>query len=819
MEQKNPQQAALDEALVPIVDQVKINSFNMRIDPTKKQKEATYQVTLDILKLSSCYNAFLIITDEFVEPPPHDALVSFLKQLGYKGSLELVSDMYIDHMYQPWRAFLNIINKCLSRKKSDFQYQFDNRHSSANRREHIPYPRFTKVIIHYFLLKHGSIPKRHGSLIHTIKYDAVLGKLKFVSKGEEEQKKPSKLADLTTESNNNPKAQVTQVPDEPNDISGSSSSSSSGSDNETKDISSDDKVKDDDYKADEEMKDAENDKSEKAKEDHPVVPNPRSSLILSSAEYGNQFLNVSSNTSLVGILKDPTKIEIQSMVDVLIHQEDSAVLRTPLVDTVISMVIEKTTPTPTQIPPTTEAQVTPVSKFDPSLKFEQRFFKLEKKVEALSKVNQAEAIEESVQANLINEVKNQLPKLIPKVVSDYVKPRLESTAHDMQQSGSFQEHQKRLDLYNALIGSIGLDEAIAKGEINPAKVLKKRRCDDKDEDPPAKSDKEKKRRKQKDFEPSKDDQAGSSKKSNTPSKSSKTDNLPETPDLEWQKEPNADDGPEYNWFNELVNEEKDPLTFDDLMGTCRSNIVLEYNLEQCYLALSDQLDWTNPEGDKCLVDIRKPLPLRGPPGHLTIIVDFFFNNDLEYLKTGNKERKYIVSLTKTKAARYDLKDIEDMIPKLWSTVKEAYDKYVALGIYHWGPKRQLFYRSRIAAKSPHKSGAPQHFTVMNGNPSGISIKQHYDVSVMRTSKYGESDASTLENLILQTGNHVREILLKLNLPYYRFNQRWRFPIPSESNSQATCSYLIDKYKHMMKFQVHVTKSSATLIPNVFLEVM
>ncbi|GKC36187.1 hypothetical protein Tco_1048571 [Tanacetum coccineum] len=78
------------------------------------------------------------------------------------------------------------------------------------------------------------------------------------------------------------------------------------------------------------------------------------------------------------------------------------------------------------------------------------------------------------------------------------------------------------------------------------------------------------------------------------------------------------------WFKQdLVNAEKDPLTFDDLMGytidftkfsknrlkkdkitksdldgptfkllkgTCRNSIELEYNLEQCYLALSDQLD-------------------------------------------------------------------------------------------------------------------------------------------------------------------------------------------------------------------------------------
>nr|GFA48540.1 hypothetical protein [Tanacetum cinerariifolium] len=56
---------------------------------------------------------------------------------------------------------------------------------------------------------------------------------------------------------------------------------------------------------------------------------------------------------------------------------------------------------------------------------------LEKKGEVLSKFNQAEAIKKSVQANLINEVKNQQPKLIPKSMSDYVKPRLESTVRDM----------------------------------------------------------------------------------------------------------------------------------------------------------------------------------------------------------------------------------------------------------------------------------------------------------------------------------------------------------------------------------------------------
>ncbi|GKD31108.1 hypothetical protein Tco_1241886 [Tanacetum coccineum] len=80
------------------------------------------------------------------------------------------------------------IGSYLGSLREDFQYQIDNRETSAKRREQIPYPRFTKVIIHYFLSKHNSLPKRQASFINTIKYDSVMGKLKFVNKGKEHQK-------------------------------------------------------------------------------------------------------------------------------------------------------------------------------------------------------------------------------------------------------------------------------------------------------------------------------------------------------------------------------------------------------------------------------------------------------------------------------------------------------------------------------------------------------------------------------------------------------------------------------------------------------
>ncbi|GJR91409.1 hypothetical protein Tco_0215420 [Tanacetum coccineum] len=185
---------------------------------------------------------------------------------------------------------------------------------------------------------------------------------------------------------------------------------------------------------------------------------------------------------------------------------------------------------------------------------------------------------------------------------------------------------------------------------------------------------------------------------------------------------------EQTWFNDLVSAQKDPLIFDELMatpidfsnfaknclkldkitkadlvgpvynllkGTCQSNIELEYNTDECYKALTDRLDWENPKGDQCPFDLSKPLPLKGRPGHLTVASEYFFNNDLEYLKSSDPEKKYATSITKTKAARYELVGIEDMIPKQWSVTKVGYDKDIERGIKHWGPKRQLFYRSQL----------------------------------------------------------------------------------------------------------------------------
>ncbi|GJS19304.1 hypothetical protein Tco_0447936 [Tanacetum coccineum] len=270
---------------------------------------------------------------------------------------------------------------------------------------------------------------------------------------------------------------------------------------------------------------------------------------------------------------------------------------------------------------------------------------------------------------------------------------------------SFNKNPANNQLYHALMKALIKDEnAIDKGVADIVKDHKRKHDDDEnddDEDPPA-----------------------GSKQGTTLAKEPVEEPInwrPPTHVPEWNKRQVVLDQPAQPWFNQMVSASKDPLTFNDLMatpidfskyvlnglkiknltqdfllglafnllkGTCSSSIELEYNFQECFNALTDNLDWNNPEGDRYPFDLSKPLHLQGPLGHRTVVADYFFNNDLEYLKTSDPEVTYTTSTTKTKDARYEIKGIKDMVPTLWSTIKHAYDKDALMGIKHWGERRK-----------------------------------------------------------------------------------------------------------------------------------
>ncbi|GJT87457.1 hypothetical protein Tco_1069174 [Tanacetum coccineum] len=105
--------------------------------------------------------------------------------------------------------------------------------------------------------------------------------------------------------------------------------------------------------------------------------------------------------------------------------------------------------------------------------------------------------------------------------------------------------------------------------------------------------------------------------------------------------------------------------YELLKGTCTSSIELEYNMEECFKALTDKLNWNNPEGDRFPFNLTKPRPLKDP------------------------KKKYTTSIMKTKVARYKIVGIKKIVPTLWSATKVGYNKDAKKGIKHCGEKRQL----------------------------------------------------------------------------------------------------------------------------------
>ncbi|GJX84216.1 hypothetical protein Tco_0334990 [Tanacetum coccineum] len=146
----------------------------------------------------------------FNEVPDDETTFTFLINLGYKGPLYKHLSMHVDQMHQPWKTLAAIINKCLSGKSAsndmlrksridilcgmfceenvnypeliweDFAFQINNKELKNGRREIMPYPRFTEIIINHFLSKHQSLAKLKNLHTHTIKDDGVVNRLKFV---------------------------------------------------------------------------------------------------------------------------------------------------------------------------------------------------------------------------------------------------------------------------------------------------------------------------------------------------------------------------------------------------------------------------------------------------------------------------------------------------------------------------------------------------------------------------------------------------------------------------------------------------------------
>nr|GFB19249.1 hypothetical protein [Tanacetum cinerariifolium] len=175
------QQVVLDEALVPSTQRLRIRRSNFRLPSDIHSKESTLQVVYDVLRQSPFFKAFLVTADvpeiymqefwdtatvhqhsirfkmdtrkhivdleafremlhispripsqSFAELPFEEEILEFLRFLGHSAQIKTLTDVNVNKLYQPWRSFAIVINKCLTGKSTGFDWGLYHRRNNSS---------------------------------------------------------------------------------------------------------------------------------------------------------------------------------------------------------------------------------------------------------------------------------------------------------------------------------------------------------------------------------------------------------------------------------------------------------------------------------------------------------------------------------------------------------------------------------------------------------------------------------------------------------------------------------------------------------------
>nr|GEZ05285.1 retrovirus-related Pol polyprotein from transposon TNT 1-94 [Tanacetum cinerariifolium] len=245
--QLNLEKLAMDEALVPTAQRLKIGWRNFRLLSDIKSKESTLQLVYDVLHRCPFFNAFLVTADvpeiymqefwattivhyhsirfkmdtknhiidlesfrdklhiclrvpgqSFAEPPFEEEILAFINFLGHNAAIRTLTDILwglyhkrnIDYAYLMWE---------------DFVYQV--KHKNQKKSNEMYYPRFIKAIIHHFMSKDPSIPRRNKVNWHYVRNDFMFSTIKLVSRHQNAQQFGAMLPlELTNDEIKNSKA-------------------------------------------------------------------------------------------------------------------------------------------------------------------------------------------------------------------------------------------------------------------------------------------------------------------------------------------------------------------------------------------------------------------------------------------------------------------------------------------------------------------------------------------------------------------------------------------------------------------------------------
>ncbi|GJR62212.1 hypothetical protein Tco_1504374 [Tanacetum coccineum] len=340
---------------------------------------------------------------------------------------------------------------------------------------------------------------------------------------------------------------------------------------------------------------------------------------------------------------------------------------------------------------------------------------------------------EEIYANLVK--KNKLQEAVHNTHQAPIHERfrdlsefeMKEILHDrMFESGSYKSHPEHITLYEALEASMDREN---REEFNKEMAKSCKRCrDDQDPPPPPKKDSNQSKKKRYDSDTSASKQPPAQMSSTW-----KTSDTRDAPSSSSKQKPDSNLKKKRRKLqNQTGQIGKSKLSKADLEGAAfkvvkpfhKNNISLQFHMEECHLLLTDQIDLDNPEGNWVVPDVSKPLPLGGPPGKVTIQPQYLFNKDLEYLVSGDKERRNALSISKLKAAYYPDFGLEELVSSLWIKSERKYDISAAYGISHWWFKRKESYITRHSAPS-NRHAVRSHMWILSVDASDFHFKEDY----------------------------------------------------------------------------------------------
>nr|GEV50076.1 RNA-directed DNA polymerase, eukaryota [Tanacetum cinerariifolium] len=629
----------------------KTDGYNFKLD--RKKCRVNTKVFHEILQICP-----RLPNQDFLELPSEEDLLTFLKEHSYSSKCDMLSTVRTDQMHQHWMTFA----------AEDFMYQAEHKQISSARKEHMPYLRFTKVIIHHFISKDNTFSMRNRINLYTARDDTLLGTLKFVSKTKDYQKYGALIPDgMINQDIKDSKAYKTYL------------------DYATRKVPP------------KKARKFKNPASPKLKivPASPKEPTRKGKRVKRAAKKA-------TTTPTTGVVirdtpgksvskkKAPTKTDRGKGIELL---SDAALLK----DAQLKETLRKASKKPTSFRLAAklrelifiqseeksddvhdeddndnedgndddggnDAQDSEQTDSDDD---EDPFFTLKdyeeeeqyeeyvltpERDKAYDEDKMYEEKDDDVAKELYGDLKITLG------LRDIDMTNAEQCGEDQQnasyESGFVQEEE---DAHVTLTTVHDKTEGpLQSSSISSNFTSKLLNLDDPSLDinslmntstvtspPPS-------------VNPS--SHPTTIPQQQTPDSTTTTTyptmTLPEIPNFASTQA----DEPEFKVADTEMQQDQgneSGSVFNLLKGTCKSFAKLEYHLKECYKAFNDRLDWKNPEGRKYLLNLSKPLPLIEDRGCQVVPADYFINNDLEYLKAGSSSSKYTTSTRRTKAAKYD----------------------------------------------------------------------------------------------------------------------------------------------------------------------